>query len=40
MMNEFEVVEMWNYTTNKYQQCVICRTFNNGGVAIQILKRL
>ena len=40
MMNQFEVVDMWNYHTNQYQPTLICRSFDRGCAQITIMRRL
>ena len=36
MMNNFEVTQLWNYSTNQYQTALIERTFNRGCAHITI----
>ena len=36
MMTQFELTQLWNYSTNQYNDALIERTFNRGGAHITI----
>lgn len=38
MMNQFEITQMWNYTTDQYVDAIIERNFNSGNIHITIHK--
>lgn len=40
MMTQFELTQLWNYSTNQYQDALIERTFNRGCAHINIIRWL
>jgi hypothetical protein len=36
MMTQFELTQLWNYSTNQYNDALIERTFNRGSAHITI----